>query len=484
MRNCRTYPRSSLWQCISHRFACSIGLLLWWAPFVVQADTLVILSPHWEGIKYEFTQAFKAFYSAETGREVDVEWMDVGGTSEILRFVKSEFTSKPMGIGVDLLFGGGLDPFLVLKQTDLLQAYTVPFALLQHIPPDFGGMPLYDPDLQWFGATLSGFGILYNKIVLARLHLPEVATWEDLSQPALFTWVGSADPRQSGSVHMMYEIILQAYGWNQGWDMITGIGANVRYFTPGAAQTPKDTALGEVAYGLSIDFQAWAQINDVGIGQLGFVMPKQLTVITPDALAMLKGAPNRAVAEAFIRFVLSPGGQKLWLLRRGVPGGPQRFQLNRFSILPNLYTTVAAGDTAVQLNPFSWGATMPFNAKLAAARWSIVNDLIGTLIVDQKRSLNRAWRAAMADGLNADERQRLTAMPVSEAEALRLAEDNWHQAAFRNATLNAWTQFAKRKYQTELSWLSLLPQWFTLIVAGLGLSGLLVSVWKHRRMHH
>jgi ABC-type glycerol-3-phosphate transport system substrate-binding protein len=283
---------------------------------------------------------------------------------------------------------------------------------------------------------------------------------------------------------MMYEIILQAYGWTQGWDIITGIGANVRYFTPGAAQTPKDTALGEVAYGLSIDFQAWAQINDVGTEQLGFVMPKQLTVITPDGLAMLKGAPNRAVAEAFIRFVLSPAGQKLWLLRRGAPGGPQRFQLNRFSILPMLYTTVATGDTAVQLNPFTWDATMLFNAKLAAARWGIVNDLIGTLIVDQKQSLNHAWRAAMADGLDIGERQRLGAVPVSEADALRLAEENWRQASFRNATMNAWAQFARRKYQAEQSWLSLRPEWFTLIVAGVGLSGLLLSVWKHRRMHN
>jgi ABC-type Fe3+ transport system substrate-binding protein len=447
-----------------------------------QAEQLVVLSPHWEGIKYEFEHAFKAFYLAETGRAVEIEWIDVGGTSEILRFIKSEFTNKPHGIGVDLLFGGGLDPFLVLKQAELLQAYPLPPTLHSEIPPSLGGMPLYDPDMQWYGATLSGFGILYNKKVLARLRLPPVATWEDLARPAVFTWVGSADPRKSGSVHMMYEIILQAYGWEKGWEMITSIGANVRYFTQGATQTPKDTALGEVAYGLCIDFLAWAQINDVGAEQLGFVMPKQLTVINPDGLAMLKGAPNQEAAAAFMRFVLSAAGQKLWLLRQGVAGGPQRFQLNRFSILPALYTTVAPTETAVQMNPFAWQAAFPFDAELAAKRWTMVNDLIGTLIVDQKQALNRAWRAAMADGLEAEERRRLAALPVSEAEALQLAAQKWRDPAWRNATLNAWTQFARRKYQEGLTLPSLRPEWFTLAAGGLALGGVLVSLWKHRRI--
>jgi ABC-type Fe3+ transport system substrate-binding protein len=470
------------WASRSCLITCGLIGLLCGVPVSGQAEQLVVLSPHWEGIKYEFEHAFNVFYMAETGREVEIEWIDVGGTSEILRFIKSEFTNKPNGIGVDLLFGGGLDPFLVLKQAELLQGYSLPPALHSKLPPSLGGMPLHDPDMQWYGATLSGFGILYNKKVLARLHLPPVATWEDLAQPAVFTWVGSADPRKSGSVHMMYEIILQAYGWDKGWEMITSIGANVRYFTQTAAQTPKDTALGEVAYGLSIDFLAWAQINDAGAEQLGFVMPRQLTVLNPDGLAILKGAPNQAAAEAFMRFVLSTAGQKLWLLRQGVAGGPQRFQLNRFSILPGLYNTVAPGETAVQMNPFTWEAAFPFDAKLAAKRWTMVNDLIGTLIVDQKQALNRAWRAAMADGLDVEERRRLAALPVSEADALQLAVHTWRDPAWRNATLNAWAQFARRKYQEGLTLPGLRPEWFPLAVGGLAFGGLLVSLWKHRRM--
>ncbi len=130
------------------------------------ADRLVLISPHWEGIKNEFEREFKEQYLRETGRTVDLEWMDVGGTSEALRFLRSEFKSKPEGIGIDIFFGGGLEPYLALKQENLLESYMLPQELLEKIPPRLGGVPLYDPGYTWYGATLAGFGIVYNKVVL------------------------------------------------------------------------------------------------------------------------------------------------------------------------------------------------------------------------------------------------------------------------------------------------------------------------------
>ena len=259
-----------------------------------------------------------------------------------LRYIESEYKNKPKGIGIDIFFGGGYDPYLALKKAQLLEPYALPKALLEKIPPRLAGVPLYDPDHTWYGATLAGFGIVYNKVVLGLTKLPVINTWEDLASPRAFGWVGSSDPRKSGSVHMVYEIILQAYGWEKGWKIITGLAANVRSFTNSASQVPKDVAIGEVAYGLAIDFYAWAQVKEAGADKIGFVMPDNLTIITPDAIAILKGAPNPEVAKAFIRFVMSEEGQKLWLLVEKAPGGPQRFQLNRFSVLPSFYESVPA----------------------------------------------------------------------------------------------------------------------------------------------
>jgi ABC-type Fe3+ transport system substrate-binding protein len=245
-------------------------------------DRLVLLSPHWKGIEEEFERAFTAHYQRETGRTVALEWLDVGGTAEVLRFIRSEFSNKPQGIGIDIFFGGGLEPYLALKKDKLLRPYRLPQELLRNIPQQLGGVPLYDPDYAWYGATLAGFGIVYNKVVLNLVKLPTITTWEGLASPPAFGWVGSSDPRKSGSVHMMYEIILQAYGWEKGWRIITGMGANTRNFTNAATQIPKDVTIGEVAYGLAIDFYAWAQVNEVGADKIGFVMPENLTIINPD----------------------------------------------------------------------------------------------------------------------------------------------------------------------------------------------------------
>jgi ABC-type Fe3+ transport system substrate-binding protein len=431
------------------------------APTAAFADKLVLISPHWEGIRYEFERAFKESYQRETGRTVEFDWIDVGGSSETLRYIESEYKNKPNGIGIDVFFGGGYDPYLALKKAHLLEPYVLPKALLEKIPQRLTGVPLYDPDHVWYGATLSGFGIVYNKVVLELTKLPVIRTWEELASPRAFGWVGSSDPRKSGSVHMVYEIILQSYGWEKGWKIITGLAANVRSFTSSASQIPKDVAIGEVAYGLAIDFYAWAQVNEVGADKIGFIMPDNLTIITPDCIGILKDAPNLEVARAFLRFVMSGEGQKLWLLAKMAPGGPQRFQLNRFSVLPSLYATQA--DTAVKLNPFLWRSEFAFDPKLSADRWSIVNDLMGALVIDQKHLLTHAWKEALDKGtLNDREWQRLAAMPISGAEALTFAQTKWKDPEFRNQKITEWIHFARTKYLLGVKPPIIRSEWYSL----------------------
>ena len=57
---------------------------------------------------------------------------------------------------------------------------------------------------------------------------------------------------------------------------------------------------------------------------------------------MLRGAPHPEIALAFIEFVLSPDGQKLWNYRVGTPGGPEKFALRRLPVRKDFY--VAANE--------------------------------------------------------------------------------------------------------------------------------------------
>ena len=141
----------------------AILLVLLAAQMASAADRLVLISPHADEIQNEFETAFKRAYLEDTGREVDVEWLDIGGgTPPILRYIKSEFGRTPEGIGIDLFFGGGVDPYLELVERGLLAPYRLPEEMLERLPQRIGGIPLYDPGHRWYGATLSGFGIAHN----------------------------------------------------------------------------------------------------------------------------------------------------------------------------------------------------------------------------------------------------------------------------------------------------------------------------------
>ena len=50
------------------------------------AEQLVIISPHWEGFRYEFARAFSQWY----GKPVEVDWRDLGGANDDLKFVEGK----------------------------------------------------------------------------------------------------------------------------------------------------------------------------------------------------------------------------------------------------------------------------------------------------------------------------------------------------------------------------------------------------------
>ncbi len=417
-----------------------------WDSSAADGNKLILLSPHQESISQEFTVAFQKWYKARHGEDVELEWLDQGGTSNIKRYIRSEFSRNPDGINVDIFFGGGTDPYLTFKEEGLLETCRLPDDILSRIPQEYSGSPLYDPDFQWYGACVSGFGILYNKQLIKLMGMPEPKTWSDLARPELAGWVSSADPRQSGSVHKMYEIILQNYGWEKGFDVITRMDANVKVFSRGASEIPQNVDLGETAYGLAIDIYALAKIAEAGSDRLGYVMPEGETVINPDAIAVLKGAPHPDLARSFIEFVIGEPGQKLWMLKVGEPGGPEEFALRRMSVMPDVYDIV--GDkTDVPINPFKWKSNLQYDHEKGSVRWNIVGDLIGAMTIDMHDELMKAWKAVRKGGMKDAAVKRLVAVPISEAEAARLGKEKWDDPEFRNTMLAEWVIFAKEKYK-------------------------------------
>lgn len=225
-------------------------------------DTLVIISPHKESIRYEFTRAFSEYYRKKTGRTVQIDWRIIGGTTEITRYITGEFFNafqreweangnkwtaevaasfanksiqpaanpaldtpaqaarrafldSKSGIGIDLFFGGGSFDYISqasagnLVDCGMLSAHPDWFTD-PSIPLTVSGEPFYDPDGRWIGTVVSSFGICYNSDSLRRLGVTEIpASWNDLTNPKFLKQVALADPTKSGSSAKAFEMVIQ-----------------------------------------------------------------------------------------------------------------------------------------------------------------------------------------------------------------------------------------------------------------------------------
>lgn len=407
---------------------------------------VIVITPHVEAIRTEFARGFARWHQAKFNAPASVEWRDLGGTSDALKFVQSEFARKPDGIGIDCFFGGGLEPFLLFSDKKLAQRYQPPPEIMGKIPRELNGIELYDRDFAWFGAVLSSFGILQNTRLQRLAHLPNATRWEDLARPEFFGWVGAGDPRHSSTMNVMFESILQFYGWERGWQVLTQIGGNVRKFDRVSSSTAKDVTLGETAYGFAIDFYGFSQVAASGKTNVTFVLPQDFAALNPDGLCILRGAPNLATAQRFIDFVLSEDGQKIWFLQRGQPGGPQEFSIDRMSIRPDFYTRYRDASN-IEFSPFDLKAKFVYDSKLGRDRREIVAGLAGALLVDTHTELQNAWRTVIRRGLQDGDLQELGRVPLGDAAGLKLASTEWKNPALRNQKKIEWQQWALEKYR-------------------------------------
>ncbi|HWB61310.1 MAG TPA: extracellular solute-binding protein, partial [Chthoniobacteraceae bacterium] len=309
--------------------------------------TLVIISPHNEAIRYDFARAFDDYYFAKHGQHVHVDWRTPGGTSEISRYITSEYiaafenywknqlhrTESPtgfdnpktpqdnspatqarkeflasnVGCGIDLFFGGGSFDFIQpaeagrLVDSGVIAAHPELFNS-KTIPQTTGGEPYWDPQGRWIGACLSSFGICYNTDLLRLLKIDNAPSqWADLADPRYFGEIALADPNQSGSVGKAFEMLIQqqmleakspAEGWARAMRLIMKISANSRYFTDAATKIPFDVEEGNAAAGMCIDFYGRFQSEFVrrpdGTSRMQYVTPAGGSSFGVDPIGMLR----------------------------------------------------------------------------------------------------------------------------------------------------------------------------------------------------
>ena len=319
------------------------------------------------------------------------------------------------------------------------------------IPQQLNGIPLYDSKGRWYGPILSSFGILYNRQVLRSIDQPEPRHWADLGQPGLRGWVSAGEPRMTGSVHMVYEIILQGRGWEKGFQTLMRLGANTHAFIRDSGTLTRTVSNNEDAAAGVLDGFALSAVGRDPVA-MGFWLPQGETLANPDASAVLKGAPRKELARAFMEYSLSDAGQKLLILQPGQPGGPQRHALCRLSVVQELYAKYPANVRSVgDANPFELRKTIQYNSKLGSQRWDAVNDAIGAIIIDAHADLSAAWKAVLQlqEARKRSELETELFAPICSEEELMTHARNIMEKSprVRTATVNRWGEIARQRYR-------------------------------------
>jgi ABC-type Fe3+ transport system substrate-binding protein len=398
------------------------------------AKQLAIVSPHGREIQAEFERLFKARHP-----DVKFKWYDPGGTSDLLKLVMGQ--SGQGGLKADLFFGGGGEAFAVLDAKGLLQSLPETYG----VPDKLNGVPLRGKDEKWVAAALSGFGILVNQTYAKRDNLPIPSTWADLGNPKLENRIELADPRESGSAHTAYEVILQTNGWDKGWQVLQSMAANSRRFVKSSSGLLADVSSGEAVMAPAIDFYgrktvAKAGNDDKGAPKLLYVEPKGQSVVTPDPIGLMKDAPHAELAKEFVKLVLSPEAQKMWMLEKGADGGPQLKEFSdekglfRMAALPAAYKPIPKG-SLIQTNPYTIVNQSPYDAEKAARRRQALDALLGAVLIDNHMQLKAAWK----------KNPKMNYVPITEAELNKVA-GQWDKASFINETTDRWLKAARQKF--------------------------------------
>ncbi len=382
------------------------------------ADLLIITS--YPPSFYEPFQ--RAFQTRNPDVRVTVVQRNTGSAS---RFI----LEKPE-VAADIFWASATDAFELLKRKGALRAIR---ARQTGAPERILGYAVNDPDGFYLGFALSGYGLVYNAAYLAQYGLPVPHNWQDLLKPAYAGHIGITSPSRSGTTHLIVEALLQAYGWERGWALLSEIGGNLSTVTARSFGVASGVAQRRFGIGVTIDFLAKAP--DVAGSENIFALTPD-PIYVPANIAILSRARNTGAAERFVDFLFSAEGQGI-LLRPSIGRIPVRAELNA-GLLP----------------PESTGGLLAangFDARLSAERYGVVNLIFDDYIVRRRAMLARLWARlrefegqapsdAVRQSTLAKVRRLLGTPPLSAGDVERLAEDlkgEWPRGIARTAAQQA-----------------------------------------------
>ena len=249
----------------------------------VEKDLVVYASHPSEMVDY-FTKTF--------GEKHAIKVTTVkAGTGELLNRIRAE-RARPGG---DVMWGGFSDTGA--SAPDLFDQYKS--KELSSIEPKMIDPAGFNTP---FGA--STMVIMYNKKLVAPEAAPK--TWADLAKPEWVRKIVHADPSKSSSAYSALVTWLSIYGKDDnGWNFVEQMTKNMNLVIRSSLVFQQ---VGRGEYPIGVTYEEGA-FNYVLAGTAGIVYPSDGTLLEPEGMFVIKGAPHPGAARLFADYLLSAEAQ-------------------------------------------------------------------------------------------------------------------------------------------------------------------------------
>jgi ABC-type Fe3+ transport system substrate-binding protein len=343
-----------------------LGLLLLpnYAEQAQAADKVGWVGPVYKELSDSLTKGFKEYYKKTYNKDIEITFVRPGGWPVCVDKVRV-WGDKP---DADIFLGAGAPAHEVLKQEGLIVPYQP--KNWDKIPAEWHGMKVKDKDDYWTCFAPWIVTNLYNQKVLKALRLPPPKTWKALLDPIYRGNIVYTLPYASGTMHETVEIILQSFGEKEGWAYLRLLAAQLARFSTSSTDTTQVVNRGEVPIGV-----AQPQMNAMVARRDGYPVSDLLpdkTILVPEAVALLKNAPNEATGKIFLDWLFSMDGQK-YVLEGGYFAARTDI---KFSAWEKEGVEMAKSAAAALGVDSFWDLEVGFieyNLDLATKRWDDVN---------------------------------------------------------------------------------------------------------------
>ena len=372
------------------------AVLLWPKPEEPGPEgiTLKIITRHDTAIWEAFEPKFLETDYAKEHNIVDIQWVapDPGLWKQVIE-----------AGGVDVAWGGGPTLFDTMIGYGLLEPLTGSnvLARVSQIGDTLAGAPMKrfdgEGNILWVAAAISSFGFTVNHPFLETYDLPVPTRWSDLANRTYASLLPKATISMGNAPHTTsntrsYEIILQAFGWDEGWSVLTRMAGNAEIFSGSGISVDVQSAVetGEVGIAMSIDFYGYTSV--LRNPECEYIIPSGESIINGDPIALVNGTSHKEEAEELIAWILSPEGQSIWLLEN----------INRMPVVEEAFETELGGTRPDLYNLYQITISnigIEFSDPLALSYENSLMLYFQSVLTDVHEELVDAW-ATLVDAVN------------------------------------------------------------------------------------